>query len=356
MANGGDYTSQEYNEQIYNPNPNPTPPPAGGGGGGGGGSDPWAGYTFTQQMAQAYYNTLTPEQKAQVDAAGGPSIAWLQNAVAAGVPGAIQAAGGARPGYGNQENQGGEAGYTMPWQNALEPEAWLGKRAPTVPELRKWAHYQHQAYLAGDPNAQDEDYERYSDRVLIDQINRGWDVAGGGWKPGWGTPGAGVPGQGPAPGGGGGGKKKPKPTPPPAPPPPETTGAGSTGTEAAPAPTDDAPAAETGGGVTASAPPPPGVTFSAGSEGNQLAAPAPLPDPWASTTGSNAATAAAPPPRVTGGQNTAFSSGTSFFGGSQNRNTNGWAGGSQGWVTSDRRAKTLGLEPPGVRRFSDWRR
>lgn len=161
--------------------------------------------TFTDQQAQAYYQTLNPQQQAAVDASGGPSVAWLTNAVNAGVPDAIMAAGGTRggPQGGNYENQGGQAGASMPFENAAEPSEWMGKRKPTVPELRKWAAQQHAGYLAGDKSKQDEDYARYSDRVLIDQINRGWNASAGGWDKGWGTPGAGVPGQKGRRGGGG---------------------------------------------------------------------------------------------------------------------------------------------------------
>jgi hypothetical protein len=65
-------------------------------------------------MAQAYYNTLTPEQKAAVDATGGPTIAWLQNAINAGVPDAIAAAGGTTAGAG-----GGPGGAPAPTAGAV---------------------------------------------------------------------------------------------------------------------------------------------------------------------------------------------------------------------------------------------
>ena len=163
------------------------------------------------QTAQAYFAKQSPEVQAQITAstAGNPNgiLDWFTNAVNSGDPGAGAAAGGTVSNEGNQENEGGDAGTQMPWQNAAEPDTWLGKRKPTPAELRKWANQQHQRYISGDTSAQDEDYNRYSDRVLAHQIENGWNVSGG-WDKGWGTPGAGVPGQGKPGGGGGGGGGK----------------------------------------------------------------------------------------------------------------------------------------------------
>jgi len=146
---------------------------------------------FTQEQANKYYNTLTDEQKAQIgDQINNESwaVEWFTNAVNAGVPGAIKATGNySGPEGGNNENEGGDAGVVANWADAAEPEEWLGKRAPTPGELRKWAKYQHQDYLAGG-SGQDEDYDRVSDRVLSGLIKKTWDVNSGGWKPGGGNP------------------------------------------------------------------------------------------------------------------------------------------------------------------------
>ena len=158
------------------------------------------------QTAQAYFAQQPPAAQAQITAsvAGNPNgiLDWFQGAVNAGVPGAVSAAGGVATEAGWNKD-GSAEGVRLPHANAAEPSEWMGKRKPTPSELRKWAEQQHAAYLAGDKNAQDEDYARFGDAVLADQIEKGWNVAGG-WDKGWGTPGAGVPGQ-KQPGGGGGG-------------------------------------------------------------------------------------------------------------------------------------------------------
>ena len=125
---------------------------------------------YSQQQAQQYYNTLTPEQRSAVDATGGPSVEWFTNAVNAGVPAAGQIAGGQR-----QEDieAGGETGggYQVDWKDAAEPTEWLGKRKPTPPELRKYYHQQGRS----------EDLNRYSDRTLATAWLPHWDVAQGGF-------------------------------------------------------------------------------------------------------------------------------------------------------------------------------
>ena len=168
------------------------------------------------QTAQAYFAQQPPAAQAQITAsvAGNPNgiLDWFQGAVNAGVPGAVSAAGGVATEAGWNKD-GSAEGVRLPHANAAEPSEWMGKRKPTPSELRKWAEQQHAAYLAGDRNAQDEDYARFGDAVLADQIEKGWNVAGG-WDKGWGTPGAGVPGQKqPGGGGGGGGGKGGKPAP-----------------------------------------------------------------------------------------------------------------------------------------------
>jgi hypothetical protein len=156
---------------------------------------------FTQQQAQAYYNTLGPEDRAAVDASGGPSIAWFTNAVNAGVPDAVKAAGGSAPAESGWEEEGG---YTLPWQDAADPSEWLGIRNPTPAELRKYAN----------TTGWSEDFNRYSDRQLAAWINESWDpsinkFAGGVEKPtekgGTSAPSAGQGGGGGGGGYGGGG-------------------------------------------------------------------------------------------------------------------------------------------------------
>jgi hypothetical protein len=122
-----------------------------------------------------YYNTLPPAEKARVDAIGGPSPVWLQNAVNAGVPDAIMAVGGtmgaAEPGW---EDPGGAV---LPWQDAAEPSEWLGVRKPTPSELRKWAV------------GRSEDFARFSDRVLAKWLAEGdWNIQTGGFTNKYGDP------------------------------------------------------------------------------------------------------------------------------------------------------------------------
>ena len=158
---------------------------------------------MTLQQAQAYYNTLSTAEKAKVDAAGGPSVEWLKNAVAAGVPDAIIAAGGkaGTPEGGGWEGPGGA--YMDP-SGAASSSEWLGKRMPSAQEFRKWAQEQHAAYLAGDKSAQDEDYSRYSDRQIAAWLSEGWDPKAGAWKSGWNPTGKASDMRGGGGGGGGG--------------------------------------------------------------------------------------------------------------------------------------------------------
>jgi hypothetical protein len=126
---------------------------------------------YTDAQARAYYDTLTPEQKAQVDASGGPSLAWLTNAVNAGAPAAVSAVGG----YGNvagsyQAEEGG--GNYADYSGASSSAEWLGKRKPTAQEVRKWAK----------ETGRSEDYNRFSDAALSGWIERSWDVGAGSFK------------------------------------------------------------------------------------------------------------------------------------------------------------------------------
>jgi hypothetical protein len=128
-------------------------------------------------MANQYYNTLTAEQKAEVDASGGPSVAWFTAAVDAGVPAAGKIAGDI---YSDTESEI-EGGTRVDHSDAAHWDEWMGKRKPTPRELRKWAIDQHAKYVGGDKNAQDEDYDRFSDRQLAAWIKSSWDVGKGGF-------------------------------------------------------------------------------------------------------------------------------------------------------------------------------
>lgn len=113
----------------------------------------------TQQAAQQYYNTLSPEEKQKVDGIGGPSIDWFTNAVNAGVPDAVRLAGGKSPETPGWEIEGG---YTLgAGGNTAD---WLGKRTPTPSELRQYV--QEQGWS--------EDFGRYSDRQVAAWLQN-WD-------------------------------------------------------------------------------------------------------------------------------------------------------------------------------------
>ena len=120
----------------------------------------------TQQAAQQYYNTLSPEEKQKVDDIGGPSVDWFTNAVNAGVPDAVKAAGGKAPGESGWEIEGG---YTLgAGGNTAD---WLGKRPPTPSELRQYA--QEQGWS--------EDFNRYSDRQVAAWL-KDWDMGANKFK------------------------------------------------------------------------------------------------------------------------------------------------------------------------------
>lgn len=124
---------------------------------------------YTTAQAQQFYQSMTPEQRAAVDASGGPSVEWLTNAVLAGDPKAYAAVGGRPEGAIATADEGYGEGYYSPYQNAASSSEWMGKRKPTVQELRKWAK---------DTN-QPEDYQRFSDAAVSGWIERNWDVAKG---------------------------------------------------------------------------------------------------------------------------------------------------------------------------------
>ena len=198
MANASGSTS------TAQPTTTPASQPASSGG------NAWA----TQTAAQQYYNSLSPEEKQKVDAIGGPSVDWFTNAVNAGVPDAVRAAGGTRPGESGWEIEGG---YTLgAGGNTAD---WLGKRTPTPSELRQYAKEQGWS----------EDFNRYSDRQVAAWLGSSWDqgankfknaqgqlvekptedVGGGGYGGGYGGGGGYTGNGGPYGGGGGGGQGGP---------------------------------------------------------------------------------------------------------------------------------------------------
>lgn len=124
----------------------------------------------TQANAQKYYNTLTPEQRKDVPM--NDLVNWFTNAVNAGVPDAVKAAGG-RAGSG-ESGWEIEGGYTLDptGANAAPPDEWLGKRPPSPSELRRYARE------AG----WSEDFQRYTDRQVAAWINEGWDVQGNAFR------------------------------------------------------------------------------------------------------------------------------------------------------------------------------
>lgn len=126
---------------------------------------------YTDAQAKAYYNTLTPEQKAAVDASGGPSLAWLTNAINAGAPDAVKAVGGYGNVAGSKSAEEGGGNYAD-FSGAASSSEWLGKRKPTAQEVRKWAKETNRS----------EDYNRFSDAALSGWIERNWDVGAGSFK------------------------------------------------------------------------------------------------------------------------------------------------------------------------------
>lgn len=122
---------------------------------------------YTQAQATQYYQTLTPDQQAAVNAGGGPSVQWFTNAVNAGVPAAGKIAGGTA--LDNEWDQGTVMGG---WENAAPYEEWAGKRKPTVAELRRASH-------EGKVSHGEDGYDRWSDRKLAAIIRDGWDIEKG---------------------------------------------------------------------------------------------------------------------------------------------------------------------------------
>ncbi len=325
-----------------------------GGAGGGGGGAAGGGGGFSLAQAKQYYDQFG---KGAQPPTGMPFdswvLAWFTNAVNAGVPSAVKAAGG---------DMGGEAGG----QGALAPTgqensaSWLGKRKPSPRELRAYAK----------EKGQSEDYARFSDAVLANWIQGFWDVNGGTFKNKYGDivekpdeRGANTPanynglgdfwGQG----GGGGGGKKAAPT---APAPPTE---GYQQQPVTTAPTSGAPTGQTGGGVMPNAmtSPPGARQFTAGEPAPGTTPPLPtanvlqqqikIPDVQKNITPPPIPTQVTSP--FTGGAKQDQAS-PQFFSG-RTAPQRGWMGGGN-WVTSDERLKTKGLAPPPVPKFSDWRK
>lgn len=126
---------------------------------------------------------------------------WFENALNAGDPEIVKMAGGSAA----EEGEGGIAD----WTGAASSSEWIGKRAPTPRELRKYAHEQGWS----------EDFQRFDDRQLAAWLNEGgWDVGAGKFEGGVEKPtetggrlapggygGGGGGGEGGGGGGGGGG-------------------------------------------------------------------------------------------------------------------------------------------------------
>lgn len=141
--------------------------------------------------ANGYLASFDPaeQQRIRQSWAGNPNGLqdWFRNAVAAG---AVQ---GQRPAGtqsgmlegGWEDNSRGDKFTTVDFTGVAQPQDWLGKRMPTPAEARLWAQQQHAAYTGGNRQAQDEDWNRYSDQQIGAWLNEGWDPATGGWKQGF---------------------------------------------------------------------------------------------------------------------------------------------------------------------------
>lgn len=90
------------------------------------------------------------------------ALEWLQNAISAGDPEAIKAAGGG-------DTEEGQAGAILPTGREEPTAAWLGKRKPTPAELK--------TYYA--ETGKSEDFKRFSAAQVAKWINDKWDVSGG---------------------------------------------------------------------------------------------------------------------------------------------------------------------------------
>jgi len=97
-------------------------------------------------------------------------MAWFEAGLDAGDPDLVKrAGGGSGAGWGAGQAEEGEGGIA-PWQDAKPSSDWLGKRAPSPRELRRYAHDQGWS----------EDFQRYDDRQLAKWLkDGGWDVQNG---------------------------------------------------------------------------------------------------------------------------------------------------------------------------------
>ena len=97
---------------------------------------------------------------------------WFQNGVDSGDPSILKDA-GLWQGAEAASEVGGknvEQGYNRDYMNSAAADQWLGKRAPTPSELRRYAKDQGWS----------EDYARFSDAQLANWLkNGGWDVQNG---------------------------------------------------------------------------------------------------------------------------------------------------------------------------------
>jgi hypothetical protein len=130
---------------------------------------------FTLQQAKQYYsqygNNAQPPSGMQFD---DWVKQWFSNAVDAGDPNAVAAAGGADVEGGKQANQNSYGGQYADWHDAAPSSEWLGKRAPTPRELRRYANENPGGVMG-------EDYARFSDAHLAQWIKDKWDPQKGGF-------------------------------------------------------------------------------------------------------------------------------------------------------------------------------
>jgi hypothetical protein len=123
--------------------------------------------------AQQYLASLSPEEQQQVNtslqSSGSSLDQWYQAAINAGDPRAVRAS-GATEAEGADPSQNYSSGGQASWQDAAPSSEWLGKRAPTPRELRRFARDQGWS----------EDFARFDDRQLAAWLQQGgWDVNAG---------------------------------------------------------------------------------------------------------------------------------------------------------------------------------
>jgi hypothetical protein len=92
------------------------------------------------------------------------AVNWFRAGVAAGDADLMR-----RAGITTKSEGGGANDLIAPWENSAPSSEWLGKRAPTAGELRRYAKDKNQS----------EDYARFPDRVLAKWIKEHWQVKEG---------------------------------------------------------------------------------------------------------------------------------------------------------------------------------